>query len=339
MPDLPERLVTIKDPLGLFSDLILVIAWLFLTVTSIFLPPLNTSFLRVVFALPSILFIPGYVLIAALFPKKQDLDVIERIALSFGLSIAIVPLVGLALNYTPWGIRLEPVVTSLVVLTVFLSLAGAIRRVGISAEEQFRVPFRPLVQEARTALTPTGGSRLDRALNVLLLASILIAVGATVFVITVPKEGEKFTEFYILGEAGKAAGYPRDLVTGETYRLIIGVGNHEYRNVSYSVECLLVNMTFDPDTNESTLETMELLDRFPLTVAHNSTTEIPWNFSVREEGFNRVEFLLYNESVPDDAVWGLDRINASYRDLHLWVEVRTSRSGAASIPPATPSPG
>ena len=141
MTDLPERLVTVKDPLGLFSDLILVVAWLFLTVTGIFVPPLNMSFLRVVFALPSILFIPGYVLIAALFPKKQDLDAIERIALSFGLSIAIVPLVGLALNYTPWGIRLEPVVTSLVVLIIFLSLAGAIRRVGISAEDQFRVPF------------------------------------------------------------------------------------------------------------------------------------------------------------------------------------------------------
>jgi len=38
---------------------------------------------------------------AALFPGKDDLDGIERIALSFGLSIAVVPLMGLALNYTP----------------------------------------------------------------------------------------------------------------------------------------------------------------------------------------------------------------------------------------------
>ena len=48
------------------------------------------------------LFLPGYALIATLFPRKDDLDGIERIALSFGLSIAITPLLGLALNYTPF---------------------------------------------------------------------------------------------------------------------------------------------------------------------------------------------------------------------------------------------
>ena len=46
-----------------------------------------------------VLFVPGYVLVAALFPggvlpEKPEIDWIERIALSFGLSIAVVPLLG-----------------------------------------------------------------------------------------------------------------------------------------------------------------------------------------------------------------------------------------------------
>jgi len=35
--------------------------------------------------------------------SREGIDGIERVALSFGLSIAIVPLIGLVLNFTPWG--------------------------------------------------------------------------------------------------------------------------------------------------------------------------------------------------------------------------------------------
>ncbi len=58
---------------------------------------------RIFLGLLFVLFLPGYIFVAALFPKKADVDSIERVALSFGLSIAIVPLIGLILNYTPLG--------------------------------------------------------------------------------------------------------------------------------------------------------------------------------------------------------------------------------------------
>ncbi len=320
--ELADRLATVDHPLLMFADLIGVVIWLMLTVLFIAVSPLNQSVLRVVFALPAILFIPGYMLISALFPRREDLDGIERVALSFGLSIAVVPLVGLALNYTPWGIRLEPVVASLIALTLILTLVGAIRRAALNPKERFTVPFRSGIQEVRSALAPSGRSRFDRVLNIALLLSVMVAVGATVYVITVPKEGEHFTEFYILGSQGKAADYPRDVQTGISYPLIIGVGNHEYRNITYTIEVDLLNMTFDTATNTSTVNAMVRQDTFPLVISHNSTLEIPWNFTCSRTGFNRVEFLLFNETVPADSVWGMDRINASYRDLHLWVTVR-----------------
>ena len=86
--------------------------------------------IRIVLGLPFILFIPGYVLVFALFPtKKTDrgIDIIERIALSFGLSIAVVPLIGLGLNYTPWGIRLEPILLSIFIFIITLGVIGIYR--------------------------------------------------------------------------------------------------------------------------------------------------------------------------------------------------------------------
>ena len=65
---------------------------------------------------------------------KDDLDGIERIALSFGLSIAITPLLGLALNYTPFGIRLLPILIVLSVFTIALAIGAYVRR-GMTPEE------------------------------------------------------------------------------------------------------------------------------------------------------------------------------------------------------------
>ena len=73
-----------------------------------------------------VLFLPGYTLIKALFPTKE-IDNIERAALSIGMSLALVPITGLLLNYTPWGIRTTPVTLSLLALTTVFATAAIIR--------------------------------------------------------------------------------------------------------------------------------------------------------------------------------------------------------------------
>ena len=55
------------------------------------------STLQVCFGLIYVLFIPGYLAVLCLFEKKE-IDIIERIALSFALSIAIVTLVIIVTN-------------------------------------------------------------------------------------------------------------------------------------------------------------------------------------------------------------------------------------------------
>lgn len=70
-----------------------------------------------------VLFLPGFCLLKALFPRKE-LDNIERAALSIGTSLAIVPLTSFLLNYTAWGITTPTVIFSLLGLTItFASVA------------------------------------------------------------------------------------------------------------------------------------------------------------------------------------------------------------------------
>lgn len=115
-------------------DLALAILFTILCIPFVLIPPLNEiSPVRIILGLPLVLFLPGYALIAALFPRKDDLDGIERVALSFGLSIAITPLLGLALNYTPFGIRFAPVLIVLSVFTISLAICAYVRRSRITA--------------------------------------------------------------------------------------------------------------------------------------------------------------------------------------------------------------
>jgi len=88
--------------------------------------PLNVAkwLLGAIFAL----FLPGYALLELLFPKTSKLGSLERFALEVGVSLAVVPLIGLVLNFTPEGVSLVPIVTALAVFTLALLFAAAIRQ-------------------------------------------------------------------------------------------------------------------------------------------------------------------------------------------------------------------
>jgi uncharacterized membrane protein len=304
------------------ADLKVALLWLAASIVIICLPVLNESSIRAMLVLPGILFFPGYCLIAALFPKYSDIDFIERIALSFGLSIAIVPIIAFWLNFTPWGIRLNPILIALTVFILVMVLIAHYRRSLLAREERFRVPFFEIVGTLWNTMFPRGGNRIDRLFTVVTTFAILAAVLATVYTFAVPKEGEHFTEFFILGENRTANGYPEQIIAGLDYPMFIGVGNHEHRNVTYTIETWILRTEFDSVKNTSTILSMEPLDHLSLVLLHNETTILPYNFSLQKTGYNRVEFLLFNETTPGPYVTGNDRINASYRDLNLWITVR-----------------
>ena len=123
-------------------DLALMILLTLACIPFVLVPPLNETPVRIILGLLLVLFLPGYSLIAALFPANDDLDLdgIERIAPELlGLGIAVVPLLGLALNYTPFGIRLVPILVVLSVFTVSLAVIAGVRRQGLSEGERFVV--------------------------------------------------------------------------------------------------------------------------------------------------------------------------------------------------------
>jgi uncharacterized membrane protein len=79
--------------------------------------------IQVIIGLPLVLFIPGFALSYAFFPKKKDIDTLERIALSFGLSIATIPLVVFFMNKF---FKVPITIYTSLAITIGLTLIGII---------------------------------------------------------------------------------------------------------------------------------------------------------------------------------------------------------------------
>ncbi len=271
------------------NELLLIDILSLLLIGIILVTPLRTA--RIILGLALVLFFPGYMLIAALFPKRSDLDPIERGTLSFALSIALVPLIGFILNFTRWGIRLYPILILLTAFIIVMSMVAWIRRTRILPSERFNIilniNFPSWAKE----------SKLVKALTIALISSIIMAMGSFIYVIWIPKSGEKFTEFYILAEKGTAEGYPQKLLVGETEHLILGIENHEYRQTTYTAKMLIGEK--------------EVRRIGPIILKSQEKWERKISFTPIQPGKKiRVEFLLYKNGHDEP-----------YRSLHLWIDV------------------
>lgn len=71
-------------------------------------------------------FIPGFCSVKVLFPNKE-LDVIETVLLSVGLSLAILPIVGLLVNFVMGSIALPFILFSLSLLVLTLALTAYLK--------------------------------------------------------------------------------------------------------------------------------------------------------------------------------------------------------------------
>lgn len=247
--------------------------------------------IRTILGVPFVLFFPGYSLISALYPEKTALGRIERLALSIGLSLAVVPLIGLGLNYTPWGIRLMPILISLFLFTASLSLLAIYRRSVLAPQSALVVSFPGLPKLAKT-------TRVERLFFFLVIAAILLVGSLTAYLGVAPKAEDQFTEFFILDVHGGLTDYPQNLTLGQNGTVILGVTNHENQNITYRITISLENKTLTTIDN--------------IWVQNNQNWTKPYTFTPDNTGAQlKLEFQLFKEGTE-----------APYRHLQLLITVR-----------------
>jgi len=240
--------------------------------------------------LPFTLLLPGYTLVALLYPGSEETGSIERLVISFGLSIIVVPFIGLALNFTPWGIKLYPAIIAITLFNILTSLMGWYRRNKLPADKRFLLSFN---------LDFKWDEHSNRTKKILLavISAVLFSLGILCYMIAFPGTDDVFTEFYLLGQDEKTSGYPQKLKVGEYGKVTVGVVNNEHHRINYRMEVRLEGHLIE--------------EVISIALEHGGKWEKPVSFKANNPGQKiKVEFLLFREGDLKP-----------YRKLFLWMDV------------------
>jgi uncharacterized membrane protein len=293
-------------------DLLTCIVLALILIALVYLAPDNA--VRQVLGLVFVLFLPGYAATAALFPENDQIDGIERVALSFGLSIAIVPLIGLALNFTPWGIRLDPILASVSAFILGVSIVGWYRRMRLPSDERFAIVVN-------FEMDFRGMPLVDKVLTVGIVVMLIASVVVLAWAVTTPRVGERFTQLAILGPGGMATDYPRNLSVGQDARVLLTIKSFEHRQQNYTLMIVLTdgidNSTAVSQYSIDWSKTNALAPHAGIaqnfTLQHLQYYNQTFDFKVTSPGTWKLQFLLYTEGQP--------LTQDAYREVHLWLNV------------------
>lgn len=307
------------------------IAW-FVIVATVVLSVLNVSspIVRAIFGFPLLFFVPGYIAVSVLFPRDspvsekqagraliaqtRELSDVERAALSFGLSVAIVPLLGLVIAAGPWGYTDSTVIGVVSGSVLGGTILAISRRQSLPPADRYHVRLGERLTAARAAILDAE-SAAHTAINVALVVSMLLALTTVGYALVAPQQGEEYTSLQLLTENDSgdlvASGYPDAIEPGESIPLVIALENHEQQAQNYTIV-----------VQEQRMEDGDVVERTELQSINYALSDGETGHGYRditpvaEEGTVRVSVQVYLDDPPAEPTH-----EDAYRHAYFWVDV------------------
>ena len=104
-----------------------------------------SSIIQIALAFIAVLVVPGLAMSLAFFPRLNQLEVTERLAISIGLSITILVTIGLLMGYSQSLISLTGGITAvsllavLTIVTIFFLIIWALRAASLAVKDRRKV--------------------------------------------------------------------------------------------------------------------------------------------------------------------------------------------------------
>ena len=270
-----------------YLDLFLLIASLLFN--AIFLVLLPGFILTIFLGIVTTLFVPGYALLAVLYPDYQLGHYKYRFLASFGLSVVVSSLLTLIANYLI-SFYLISSFLAIFVWTVLLVLFAAYRRYQF---ERNSLDYLGVMDQKKDGLFVN----LDKwkLTQFFLLFVLLLSAGR--LIITSSSANSQFTEFYLLGADQLAGNLPEQVQAGQHPCAFIGIANHEGQEILYKVNYQIEGQ------DEVLLKEVRLNDED----TWEENVGLP---AINQIGRYKISFTLHKGDNP-----------VAYRSIHYWSNV------------------
>ncbi|MFT4946593.1 MAG: putative membrane protein [Natronomonas sp.] len=261
-----------------------------------------------------LLFVPGYAVVAALFPDDSDeldderLGILARLVFGVGASVGVIVAVGVALEGTVAEFGLWGLLVGINAVTLAATAFAWYRR--RASDQPFGVPASEVSDRLSQFVIGTG--RADILLSVVMVICLFAAVAA---VTTAPDEATDPAEVSLLTESDGelvADNYPEELTAGESTTLHLAISGAPTEPEATVVITLQdISITGDRVAVENSTE----LDRFRVTL-DEETTVTEHDVVPTATGDLRLTYLVYFGSPPDQPT-----VASADRQVHLHVQV------------------
>lgn len=144
-------------------DIVIAFALMAASVTLTLFAPVSFP-LRPIIATPTLLFVPGYMVIAALIPRSSQIGLANGLLYSLGLNLMLLVIIGFALNFTPWGIQSTSWALALGAVVIVAGVVTLIRRLNHpgGATPRIKLPLRSVALYATTLVLATAAMVVAR---------------------------------------------------------------------------------------------------------------------------------------------------------------------------------
>src|SRR5260370_13244709 len=278
-------------------DILVIIVITIVAVALAFVVPPDSVPGRIL-TLPLVLVLPGYALMASVFPKRS-LGAVECLVFSLGLSLVIVVLGGLVLNWTPFGLRASSWSLLLGSITLGACAVALARRRGLRtchAERTRSISalFRTCHAERMRSISALYGLLRIKGVGLtfrqgLLLGMAVVIICGAIAISNIGAAQQPFPGFTQLWNLPAGGANPKNAVR-------LGVSNMESTAMEYS---LAVNV------DGKVVKLWPSIDLKP-SEKWETTLMLPQTAHI---GAVRVEVVLYRTNAPATI----------YRHVVLWL--------------------